>query len=716
MEYFKFPEYQRDATPLLRAYAENQLAYLRRMHQTVPITTLQQFLRSEIDRSLRRPSMTMIDYPSYGDAKMATVDLLSFTEQTARRNIITPAGTVYMPPSVKTSFLKTKILNNQAHRKKQKKVMLAAAAAGDAIVEQRANYIQSSIKIETNAIPGAFGSPFNCVYDKPGYNSVTSTSRHSIMCGYAHTERMLEANFYFPTLDHCVNYAITLLRVCPRDVDQVIAEYGLHVPSVSEVMGHFINSLKYYQRITPSIRTALTRLLEVLTPGERTFVFYANCLQTIVTYNGALFQPFLKEFFRTDVTVDATVRPESIFSLNGDLLAMLSGLNADLIGRRTISEALTEDPDGIRHLIAIGRHMETTLGRLGRLISTFLRVDCDVADAMSHPAMIRKTVMVSDTDSVIFSTQSWIEWYAGSISFSRPAYEINGFVVFMLSMSLEHLFARLSASFGATGEDIHRITMKNEFLYPVMLRTPLKKTYAGRVAVQEGFVLAKLKEDIKGSSFKNSNMCRETTRAGTDFINWVFDTVMRDGSLRVSDCLEKVLDHENMVLRSLANGEPTFVTTTPIRDKGDYKLVDSSDYYYWLLWDEVFAPTFGPFIIPAKGYEIPLMGKGKVLKDERYLERVRAFDPDLHARLLGFMERNTRDITRIIMPTTLKTIPPILRPAIDARGITYANSTPFIVVMRALGVGYTDSKDQTLLSDIYTKVQADDVVAFAEAA
>ena len=714
MDYFKAPSYSRDTTPLMRAYVENQIAYLRRLHPSVPVTTIQNFVMSEVNRSVRRPSMTLIDHPSYGHDQKKDVDLLTYTENTLRSSIITPAGSVYKSPTVQVSFLKTKIESNLAHRKKQKKIMLAAAAIGDTTVEQRANYIQSSIKIETNAIPGAFGSPYNCIYDKPGYNSVTSMARHSIMCGYAHVEKILEGNFFFPTLDHCINYCILLIRVCPKNLDSVIARYRLYIPSTKDVEDHFLASMRFYQRITEAVKEGLHRFIASLTEIERTFVFYANCLKTLAIHNPNLFRLFIKEFFRTDVTIDSTIDPSKVFSFNSDLLALLSGLNADIIDRKTLSEALTEKPDGVRHLIAIGHHMERTLDRLSGLIAAFLRIDCDVANATSHPAMIRKAVMVSDTDSVIFSTQSWIEWYTGSISFTRDAYIINGFVVFMASMSLEHLFARLSCNFGAEGEDIHRITMKNEFLYPVMLRTPLKKTYAGRVAVQEGFVLPKLKEDIKGSSFKDSNMCRETTAAGYAFVNWIFDTVMKTGSLQVSHCLERVLDHEHTVFRSLSEGDRTFLTTRPIRNKEDYKLVDSSDYYYWLFWEEVFRPIFGEFIIPSKAYVLPLMGDGKVLYDERYRARMKAFDASLYDRLTGFMDRHQRRITRIMMPMTLKVIPAILRPAIDARGIVYANSTPFIVVMRALGVGYTDNRNQVLLSDIYTKEGSGCVTPFIE--
>ena len=380
---------------------------------------------------------------------------------------------------------------------------------------------------------------------------------------------------------------------------------------------------------------------------------------------------------------------------------MLSGVNADIIKRKTVSEAVTEEPDGVRHLMAIGRHMQAKLDGFGRLFGAFLRIDCDVPDAMAHPKMIRKTVILSDTDSVIFSTQHWIEWYTGKVSFETDAYRINAFVVFLVSMTLEQVFARLSTNFGAEATDVARIVMKNEFLYSLMLRTPLKKNYVGISVIQEGFVLPKPKEDIKGPSFRDSKMCRETQASGKKFLNWIFDTVTKIGHLTVTECLERVLVHERMIIKSLEAGERTFLTTKPIKNADDYKNAAGSDHYYWRLWEDVFRPNFGAFIIPGKGYDIPLLGEGRVLRDERYLSRIHAFDPDLHARLLQFMVDNPRKITRLIVPTTLKHIPAIIRPLIDIRGIVYANSTPFIVTLRSLGIGYTDSDHQFLLSDLY---------------
>lgn len=699
MDYFKHKTYERSQVQLLSAYAGNTIAYLRRRYPDVSIEEIKLFVQREIQTMLHRPKMQTVMYPSYGNAKVESVDLLSYTE-IMQQNIITPAGVLYVKPAVKESFLKKKINKNLKFRKTQKKRMLDAAAIGDLVTEQVANYLQSQIKIETNSIPGAYGSPFNCLFDIPGYNAVTATARHSIMAGYSHVEKLIAGNFYFPDLDHVINYCIQLCRVCPPMIMDVVTRHKLYIPTINDVCDHFAASMRYYLHVTNHVYDKLYSAIAALSVAERTFVYYAYCLKTLFTKNEVFFRAYFKEFFRTDVpTSDAA--PGSIYKLNGDLMAMVTGLNSSIIQNKPVSDAINECPEGVQKLIGIGKYMEGKLSEFSDIWETFLRVDVDVSDAMSHPNMIRKAVIISDTDSVLFSTQSWIEWYTGKISFDRDAYEINAFVVFLVVMTLEQVFARLSTNFGAVGEDVYKISMKNEFMYPLMLRTPLPKQYAGRVAIQEGFVLPKTKNDIKGLSFRSSTMCKETIKAGDDFREWIFDEITKNGSIKASECIQRALAHEKYIINSIEAGDKTFLITKPIRNASEYKDSATSNHYYWELWDKVFKPNFGEFVIPSKGFVLPVLDGGKILKDPVYLERVYAFDKKLHDRLLDFMENNPRRITSIYIPMTLKKIPLILRPIIDVRGVVYSNSTPFIVTLRSLGLGYCDSDNKTLLSDIY---------------
>ena len=701
MQHFKHETYDRPKTDLIAAYISNTASYLRRRYPQVTLTEILEFVKKEVNTRLRRPKMELVNYPSYGNAELISVDLLEYTKQ-FQENIVTPVGVLYMRPTKKEAFLKKKISDNLKFRKTQKKIMLEATAVGDDIIAQRSNYLQSMIKIETNSIPGAFGSPFNNLFDIPGYNAITGVSRHSIMCGYAHVERMIAGNFYLPDIDHVINYFIILCRICPKNLMEVMHKYQLHIPTIGEVCAHFTTSMKHYNLMTSELAQQLENAVACLSVAERCFVYYAYCPTNLLMRNEHYFRPFLKNFFSTTPEVRLDADPKDIFKFHGDLTAMVTSLNADIIHRLPVSDAIAQHPEGVKRLIDIAHQMDRLLDSTGDIWTTFMRVDCDTADAMSHPNMIRKAVIISDTDSVLFTTQEWISWYTQQeISFGREAYEINAFIVFLVVMTLEQIFARLSTSFGAEGADIHKIAMKNEFMYPLMLRTPLPKQYAGKVAIQEGFVLPKIKDDIKGLSFRSSKFCRETAKAGENFRNFVFDGVMKNGKIKASDLIDLIRQHEHNIMKSVEAGDRTYLTTEPVKNAGDYKEAEQSIYYNWTFWDQVFAPVFGVFVIPDKGYALPIIDGGRVFRDPAYLDRVEKFDKQMRRRLDDFFIKNKRDITTVVFPMTLKQIPEILRPIIDIRSVVFANSTPFHVTMRSLGIGYTDSNNKSLMTDTY---------------
>lgn len=701
MKHFRYDDYQKKKVELIPTYIQNTTAYLKRRYPHVPVADIVTFVKNEVETQLVKPQVKMVVHKSYGNAELASVDLLDITKQ-FNDNIITPAGVMYMKVSKKKSFLTAKISDNLKFRKTQKKRMLEAAAREDTVTEQIANYLQSSIKIETNSIPGAKGSPYNPLFDIPGYNAVTAIPRHSIMCGYAHVEKLVAGNLYFPDLEHVINYCIIHCRICPKNVMEVIHKYKLHIPTINDITEHFKQSMSSYSILTNEIISGLFDLVSCLSEAERCFIFYANCAKTLITKNEVFFRKFLSQFFNTDIPVDLSVDVNDLFKYNSDLVSIVTSLNADVIHRVPVSDAKTTYPSEFKKLISIAKHMTDMMDTTSDIWSTFMKVDCDVQDAMSHPNMIRKAVIVSDTDSVLFSTQHWITWYTNKdMSFDKSAYEINTFIVFLVVMTLEQLFARLSTSFGAEGDNRFLISMKNEFMYPLMLRTPVPKQYAGKVAIQEGFVLPKLKDDIKGLAFRSSSFCKETARAGDEFRNYIFDKIMKGEQLLASDCINKVLDYEKKIRESLLAGEKTYLTTKPIKFKDEYKDAGMSAYYYWELWDQVFKPNFGEFVIPNKGYVIPLLNDGKILNNKEYLDTVEAFDPQLKERLLKFIETNKRTITFIYIPMTLKRIPEILRPTIDVRSIIYSNTTPFVATLKSLGLAYTDSHNKMLLSDIY---------------
>jgi hypothetical protein len=380
---------------------------------------------------------------------------------------------------------------------------------------------------------------------------------------------------------------------------------------------------------------------------------------------------------------------------------MAMSLNFDMIDRQPkLNQAIISNPDGVRRLLAVCQHMEQCLHDWADLFHVFFRIDVDIPQLWQSPNMVRRCTLVSDTDSVIFTTDRIVQWYAPQDRFCQDARDINAFSVFMVSQTLEHLFAWMSTGMGMEGNGRLKAKMKNEFYYPIFIRTALRKHYAGIIAIQEGKILPKPKLDIKGVNFRGSEVSAASTKRFSKFVTWTLTELSKTGHIYASELLSHVATHEADIYRSLMKGEKTYLTSTPVKLKEDYDDPETTNYFYYMLWAEVFAPVFGAFELPNKGYIINVVGDGKILAAEPWLESLEKIDPKLRQRFEAFMARYPKKrITRFIIPPSLAEIPEVFRTVLDARRIVFSNNGPFYLLMKSFGLGLTDTSKMLLVSD-----------------
>lgn len=709
MDPFKHPEYITQRPKIIPSWKKEAHSFLKLKFPNASDAQIDAFLNDQISQSITVPQVELIRHPTPGNTIRETIPLTTHLQRDVKNNIVAPSGSVYVPPNVKESFLKISLATKVGLRKKYKKIMLEAKEAGETLKEAIHHYLQSSTKIFVNSAPGAMNSPFNILYDKPGFNSITSIARMSVKYGYAHTERLVEGNLYLPSYDDVISYCLRLHNTKPVALQSVLARFSLHIPSAKELCDHLIESLKYYTVFIP--REKLMSFISTLPDDSRAFIYYGGCFKTLSHANPEFFKAFLKEFFRTDVLVDLSADPKSVFKVEADLLAMITSLNYDTLGvdengdRINLSAAVNgANTAGALHILAIAKHMEKMLADISDLLSVFFRLDSDIAKLQFHPNMVRRCVLVSDTDSVIFSTQSMVEWYSGKVSYEKSSYEINAFTVYLISRSLEHVFSRLSTGFGMIGDDIKKISMKNEFLYPIMLRTTIKKHYAGIVQIQEGKILPKPAKDIKGVQFRDSKLSAETNKAAEKFLLDLLNEVVAKGEISGREYLHRAYLHERRVYDSLMSGDREFLKTTPVKPASEYKNENpmATDYFYYDLWQKVFAHRFDPMIIPNKCYSLPLRDGGKILNDPTWLEELKKFDVRMWRNLLDYKDAiGKKAITRILIPPTMVVIPKIFRPLIDVRSVIYTNNKPLFVALESIGFAYIHGKDNFVISDFY---------------
>lgn len=709
MDPFKHEHYPTNRPRIIPLWLREVSTFLKLKHPQVPNEVIHAFAEKELRRRMVIPMVEILRHPTPGNTIRETVPLTTHLTRDVKNNIIAPSGSTYVPPTVKESFLKISLAAKVAERKKYKKIMLEAKEAGDKLKTDIYQYLQASTKIFVNSAPGAMNSPFNILYDKPGFNSITSISRMSVKYGYGHTERVVEGNLYLPDYEDVVSYCLRLHMTKPDTLSSVLSRYNLHIPSAEEVTEHLMESVKYYT--TKPLRDKILSFIQTLPDDTRAFVLYAGCWKTLTHRNEAFFKSFLRSFFNTDIPVDTTADPKEIFKTEADMLAMITSVNYDLLGMDTKGNRLNlknavdgGNIQGAQHLLSIAKHMEHMISEHADLFSCFFRLESDLAKIQFHPNMVRRCVLVSDTDSVIFSTQSMIEWYSGEVNYSKSSYQINAFTVYLISRSLEHVFARLSTGFGMVGDDIKKISMKNEFLYTIMLRTTIKKHYAGIVQIQEGKLLPKPAKDIKGVQFRDSKLSAQTNKDAEAFLIDLLQSVVDNGKINGRDYLDKVHKIERKIYDSIMSGSRDYLKTVPVKPAAEYKNDNpmQTNYFYYELWSQVFARRFDDMVIPNKCYSLPLKNGGKCITAPEWLDQLSSFDKKMTQELLSFLEQSEKkSFSQLLIPPTMASVPEIFRPLIDVRSVIFTNCKPFYLALESIGFAYIYGKDNFLISDFY---------------
>lgn len=712
--------------PLLRSYIENMVTYLSRdaaflkkfdgkdVYGNNRINAdiedyIRQIVIEQVKGSIKVPKVHLIKHEVCGEAAEDRVDLLKFTKATSKK-IVTPSGSVYKTAKEHPSFLREKIIEDKAGRSHEKKLMFEAKAAGDTDKENTHNNNQSLLKIGMNSIIGAMGSFFSFLSDIAGFNSVTSTSRFLIMNAYAQTERLLEANFYFPTVEHAINHIVICCRSCPgkETIEYITHKYNLFQPDWGDV--YELLNTNYCKYNPDNLPPYLSDMLMRMPQFELTYIYYFSNLKNIILGNSDKFRAWINDFFdeeKAHAGVDMdSIDPKVLYKLDGMLVTLLSTVHGEWLpleasGKKvSIYDTVTAYPDIAKRFICIGNYMQHKLNNeFNEIFYTFLDNGRTVPNTIDHKNMFRNCVILSDTDSVVFTTKSWLKWYTNEYQINNEAYKINSLVVYWLSKAIVFILKNVSIHRGALGADVGVMQMKNEFFYPIMVQSSLKKHYAGLVAVQEGVVLPKLKSDIKGINFRGSKLATETTAFVKDYIDETNTLLITHGKVSARERIWKLVEFEQRVYKSVKAGELRFLNVIPVKNADEYEDEERSIYFNYLFWEAVFANKYGSIMIPSKCYSLPLMN----INDPAYMEFLERTDKDIFDNLKYFISLYPKKkITRIPINPVTDGIPAELMPVVNFRQIINDNSSPIALFLKSFGISLgNNAKSRLLFSEVY---------------
>lgn len=633
-----------------------------------------------------------------------------------KEKIMSPFGSFYETPDKQQSFFKGMIDIKMKQRKTEKKAMLKCKKSGDKAGEVYHNNKQATIKIITNSIIGCTGCGNNFVSSISNFNSVTSISRFFVMNAYAHGERFLEGNFYFPSEESVISFILDCKTKGPdfNQVEKLARTYKLYIPDTNDVYQFLVKNLHRYTFI--SEHEDIRILLSQCSCGELIFIYYVSNLKNIFQENNSeLFKSWIAEFIdlRNSLGDLSEISPEDVAELDGDLVTVLTTICQNFIPRNKKGNSLSaydcinEAPEIAKRLAYIGRLMTDKMNQLWKLLKIFFDHNVEIANVIDHKNMFRDAIISSDTDSIIFTTKSWIEWYTGELKINELGFIINSIVVYFLSKATAFVLKHLSASVGTNGKDnLVKMNMKNEFTMSIDILTSLKKHYMSLLNIQEGVFFGTPRPDFKGVGIRGSNFVKLVLNYVDWFINQLFSEILTEGKVNIQDKIYDVLCFERMIYDSLNQGNTEFLNVEPIKTKDEYKDSDRSVYFNYLFWEKVFAEKYGSIQIPTKCFVLPLTN----LRSTDYEAYLLKNYPDIHRSLKAFLTDNPdKNITRIPINPMTETIPEELKPITNYRSIIYSNTRPLFLIMKSFGVALgTLQKHTNLFSDIYGWVSEED--------
>jgi hypothetical protein len=713
MTYIRNDEYstERVRPRLLTNYLEQMVKFLKLQYPRHTEEQISEFVKGVIKQRAKAPEVEAIVHKGEGHSEVKVMRLDHYIRDVIKDNNLAPAGTSYLPVSKKESFLRLSIDGKIKERSAFKKLYLDFESQGMTRESQYYNQNQANAKIFNNAIAGGMKITQFILGCKAGFNAITSSGRMSVKQGYSFIERAVNGNIYLPTVDDAISYALNYSRHIQKDFPALIENNVLYIPTHEDVMRYLLSNVENYTaRIDPAI---LGTIIAAMTDVERSYVFYAGCINNLCRFNETIVRSWINSCFlpeNLDPALYADIDIKEIKSFKDDVIACVLSTNYRRLGKKPDSDgkwnsprdAAVNNPEGLKEFIYVCRHFVTQFETFLHILKPILQIQTTFSRLTQQHRMARYTVPLSDTDSNIFSTQELIRWKRGRIDFSQEAYEMNAIVTFMLSQSLEHVFARLSAGFGAEGKDVFRISMKNEFLYPILIVTSLAKHYLAIATMQEGSLLPNPRKDIKGVGFRSSAYPKLVTKGFETFVVDLFATIEKGEPIRAASILKPISDVEQTIYNSVASRDSDYLQTVSIKLREDYADADASPYFYYELWKAVFAPSYGEMVVPNKCYKIPLKGGKKLQKNTELLESIEKNHPEIYTRLVAFMENaGSRDISYLLIPPFKGKIHPLFLEMMDIRAHISSVMAGYYHFLAALGIGTPDIRVNGLVSDFY---------------
>lgn len=702
-----YPTYVKDAALHLHKTTGKSLEYCE--------AWVRKTVSKDGTRPLVDPQIEYLERNEYGDREVKTTKLSEYFKQVTRqRLILSPNLTGYIPPDVKVSFSAEYVKTQLAARSANKKLALKYKQQDQKQLASIYNNRQQRNKIKCNSLSGAQGTPGSFLFNKSAHSTLTSICRSASSNTNASTERFLSGNRHYWNTDQALNNIVNVVRRSDyRLIQQAMDEFDLRYPTVEEVLWAIKRCTDLYWRDDAQF-ALIERLVHGLTPLERAAYLYTGDLYNLTRLNDApIRRLFTLLSFPSPDSLSKEESKEWLGKLDGDEIAMLRITCTKLLfGKNDKGEDAYVEPwnDQIVNgptygqLGATAKQILLARQEYATLIRAFWVTPNMPSSMASFPSSIRRCVVASDTDSSIFTTQDWAQWYVGELEFSDIAFSVTTVATYFCSQITAHVLATMSANMGVVKADLRTLEMKNEYAFNMFSLTSMGKHYFAAMAAQEGGVYMHPHWEIKGATLKNSKAPPALIERAASLIEEIGITVMSNKKIEILPILKEVAEKELEIRKSIESADPFYYSSSQIKPAASYKNGETTPAYQsYSLWNDVFGPKYGTQTPPPYGAIKVSIDTDTPTKMTEWLDSME--DQDLAARFRFWLELTGKtQLTTLYLPLGLvqqSGVPKELLARMNIRSMIFDLMRTYYLILESLGIYMSNTNITRLISDDY---------------
>lgn len=701
-------DYQRDINVIEGAI--NQFAIILSRTYKQPYNEAREYVLDQLkngNKRFRDPIMRYLQQDENEDRHPAEMKFSQYIRSAERENLLmAPTFTQILPPDRKESLLSSYIKVNLDKRNTEKKLQLKAANHGDKFRETLHKNNQNNKKILNNAISGNHRSVHSILYDRPVHPILTSCCRIANGSANSNNDRLLTGSRHYYTPDIVLANIASIIELSDWVlVKKAVDKHNIYKPSVEETLNVIKRSTDLYWDTTNGHRL-IRQFVESLDGYERAAVCYMGDLYHLAQFNDSIIRSIIDALV-TVPTERVENHLEWLNYVDGDTQAQIKVRFPEIVGKENFwHEDVQKHPD-FPLVGSMGKQIYYKLDEYAEVINAFLMSKNVPFLISDFPHAIRRAGVGSDTDSAIFTVQDWAIWYNGNDDVTYQNILLSEAMAYIISQTTTHNLATQTINMGVTDEkEVFRLSMKNEYLFPIFMLTSRAKHYAALQKVQEGVIFDKAKLEKKGVELIASNSPSGIRKDLDSMIIEILTKQEKGELISLHDILIRVAEWEHRIFNSISAGERIYLKAARVKEEDGYtKEAEKSRYMNFMLWSEVFSDTYGQSLPPpysALAFSIipdtPSKTKAWIngWENQERAERLTKFMERVQKKYLGELLLPEENIMSY-------GIPPEILEVIDVRKIVAKAVSPFYLLLESFEFYLQDKNQCKLIMDFISQ-------------